>query len=105
MTLSCSSAILLFLKKDKAAVLNSSKIEGVRFPFSRMGASLLPIKVVKGARPGRAGTEVEDMGKSNDESEEDVEDNAERGEEEHFESVGLGSAELDSEETDSVDKD
>jgi hypothetical protein len=60
--------ILLFLKKDAAAVLKSSKIEGVRFPLSRIGASFPPMKVVRGARPGRDETVVEDMTCSKEES-------------------------------------
>jgi hypothetical protein len=68
MTFSCSSVILLFLKKEAAAVLKSSKMEGVRFPFSNIGASLPPMKVVSGASPGREGTEVEDMMLSKEES-------------------------------------
>jgi hypothetical protein len=67
-TFSCSSVIFDFLKKAEAAVLNSSKIEGVRFPFSRIGASLPPMKVVRGAKPGREGTDVEDIAISNEES-------------------------------------
>jgi hypothetical protein len=70
MTFSWSSTIFVFLKKDIAAVLKSSKIEGVRLPFSKMSASLPPINVVRGARPGRAGTDVEDMEYPREESEE-----------------------------------
>jgi hypothetical protein len=74
-TLSWSSVILAFLKNDKEAVLKSSNIEGVRFPFSKIGAFLPPMKVVKGARPGIAGTVVEDMETAKEESEEVVEVN------------------------------
>ena len=60
--------IFVLQKKDRAAVLNSSRIEGVRFPFSNMGASFPPMKVVKGARPGREGTVVDDIVSSKEDS-------------------------------------
>ena len=43
-------------------------MEGVRFPFSNMGASLPPMKVVRAARPGIAGTVVVDIVISREES-------------------------------------
>lgn len=43
-------------------------MDGVRFPFSRTGASFPPMKVVKAARPGREGTVVEDIMASKEES-------------------------------------
>ena len=67
-TFSCLSVILLVMKKEVAVVLNLSKMEGVRLPFSKIGASFPPMNVVRGARPGIEGTEVEDMMFSKEES-------------------------------------